>query len=73
MCGCLSCGPHWEQGPQPRHVPRLGIEQAMLCLHPTLHPLSHTSQVYFYLLKQQKMSFSTSYPGLELSYIKWHF
>ena len=20
MCDCLSCGPHWEPGPQPRHV-----------------------------------------------------
>ena len=21
MCGCLSCGPHWGPGLQPRHVP----------------------------------------------------
>ena len=26
LCGCLSCGPHWGSVPQPRHVPRLGIE-----------------------------------------------
>ena len=25
-CGCLSCAPHWGPGPQPRHVPQLGIE-----------------------------------------------
>ena len=25
-CGCLSWAPHWEPGPQPRHVPWLGIE-----------------------------------------------
>ena len=29
-CGCLSCGPHWGPGPQLRHVPWLGIEQATL-------------------------------------------
>ena len=26
MCGCLSCALHWGPGPQPRHVPWLGIE-----------------------------------------------
>ena len=26
MCGCLSRAPYWGPGPQPRHVPRLGIE-----------------------------------------------
>ena len=30
MCGCLSCGPHWGPGPQPRHVPCLGIQPASL-------------------------------------------
>ena len=30
MCGCLSRGPHWGPGPQPRHVPWLGIELATL-------------------------------------------
>ena len=30
MCGCLSCGPHWGPGLQPRHVPQLGIEPATL-------------------------------------------
>ena len=30
MCGCLSCGPHWGPGLQPRHVPRLGIELTTL-------------------------------------------
>ena len=29
MCGCLSCAP-WGLGPQPRHVPWLGIEPATL-------------------------------------------
>ena len=28
MCDCLSCGPHWGPGPQPRHVPWLVIEPA---------------------------------------------
>ena len=28
MCGCLLCTPHQGPGPQPRHVPWLGIEQA---------------------------------------------
>ena len=30
MCGCLSCAPHWGPGPQPRHVPWLGIEPVTL-------------------------------------------
>ena len=30
MCGCLSGGAHWGPGPQPRHVPWLGIELATL-------------------------------------------
>ena len=27
MCGCLSLAPLWGPGPQPRHVPRLGLNQ----------------------------------------------
>ena len=30
MCGCLSRGPHWGPGPQPRHVTWLGIEPLTL-------------------------------------------
>ena len=30
MCGCLFRAPHWGPGPQPRHVPWLGIEPATL-------------------------------------------
>ena len=30
MCGCLLCAPYWGPGPQPRHVPWLGIEQMTL-------------------------------------------
>ena len=30
MCGCLSHTPYWGPGPQPRHVPQLGIEPATL-------------------------------------------
>ena len=30
MCGYLSCVPHWGPGPQPGHVPWLGIELATL-------------------------------------------
>ena len=30
ICGCLSCGPRWGPGPQPRHVPWLGIERKTL-------------------------------------------
>ena len=30
MCGCLSRAPHWGPGPQPRHVPWLGIQTATL-------------------------------------------
>ena len=30
MCGCLSHGPHWGPGLQPRHVPWLGIKQVTL-------------------------------------------
>ena len=26
MCSCLSCAPSWGPGPQPRHVPWLGIK-----------------------------------------------
>ena len=31
VCGCLSHAPYWGPGPQPRHVPRLGIELVTLC------------------------------------------
>ena len=30
MCGCFSRTPYWEPGPQPRHVPWLGIEPVTL-------------------------------------------
>ena len=30
MCGCLSHAPYWGLGPQPRHVPSLGIEPVTL-------------------------------------------
>ena len=30
MCGCLWCVPYWGPGPQPRHVPWLGIEPVTL-------------------------------------------
>ena len=30
MCDCLSCAPYWGPGPQPRHVPWLGIEPVTL-------------------------------------------
>ena len=30
MCGCLSHGPHWGPGPQPRHLPWLGIKPETL-------------------------------------------
>ena len=30
MCGCLLYTPYWGPGPQPRHVPWLGIEPATL-------------------------------------------
>ena len=30
MCGCLSHAPHWGPGPQPRHVPSLGIKPKTL-------------------------------------------
>ena len=30
MCGCLSSGPHWGPGPQPRHVPWPGMEPMTL-------------------------------------------
>ena len=30
MCGCLLCAPNWGPGPQPRPVPWLGIEPAIL-------------------------------------------
>ena len=50
-CGCLSLGPHWEPGPQPRHVPWLGIEPTTtLFRRPALNPVSYTSQGYLYFL-----------------------
>ena len=42
MCGCLSCTPNWGSGPQPRHVPWLGIKP--LVHRPARNPLSHSSQ-----------------------------
>ena len=30
MCGCIPCASYWWFGPQPRHVPRLGIEPVIL-------------------------------------------
>ena len=52
MCGCLSHGPHCGPGPQPRHVPWLGIEPvtlwfAALAQSTELHQPGHT----FILLK----------------------
>ena len=45
MCACLSHAPHWGLGPQPRHMPQLGMEPVTPLLHsPVLKPLSHTSQ-----------------------------
>ena len=59
MCGWFSCVPYWGLGPQPRHVPWLGIEPATLwftaCaqsteLHqPVLYPSFLTGYVSFYL------------------------
>ena len=31
MCGCPSCAPYWGPGPQPRHVPLLGIKPVTFC------------------------------------------
>ena len=36
MCSCLLCAPYWEPGPQPRHVPCLGVEP----VHPLTGPRS---------------------------------
>ena len=45
MCCCLSCAPYWGPGPQPRHVPCLGIETGNLSVSSlALSPLSHTCQ-----------------------------
>ena len=49
----ISCGPHWGPGPQPRHVPWLGVEPGPFASQPALNPLSYTSQgevryYYFY-------------------------
>ena len=43
---CLLNTPNWGPGPQPRHVPGLGIELATLwlALRQALSPLSHTGQ-----------------------------
>ena len=30
MCGCISWAPYWGPGPQPRHVPWLGMEPVTL-------------------------------------------
>ena len=43
MCGCLLHAPYWGPGPQPRPVPRLGIDYPLIH-RPALNPLSHTSQ-----------------------------
>ena len=54
MCGCLSCTLFWEPGPQPRHVPLLGIQPATSggpWVHrPTLNPLCYNSQGFLLLL-----------------------
>ena len=57
MCGCLLCAPYWGPGPQPRHVPSLGIEPATLCHRPVLNPLSHTSQGRQLIFKSKKVFF----------------
>ena len=44
MCGCLPCAPYWALGPQPRHVPQLGIQLANLWFAGRHNPLTHTSQ-----------------------------
>ena len=47
LCGCLSHAPYWGPGPQPRHVPSLGIKLATFWFI-ALNPLSYTSQGCFY-------------------------
>ena len=44
LINCFSHAPNWGSGPQPRHVPYLGIKHSdgLVC-RPVLVPLSHTS------------------------------
>ena len=44
VCGCPSRGPHWGSGPQPRHVPWLGIKLATLWFTAHAQSMSYTSQ-----------------------------
>ena len=53
MCSCLSCGPHWGPGPQPRHVPRVGIELETLWFtaHSQSTELHHPGLIFVFLKK----------------------
>ena len=44
LISCLSHAPNWGPGPQPRHVPWLGIKRDLWVRRPALNPLSHISQ-----------------------------
>ena len=54
MCGCLSHGPHWGPGPQPRYVPQPGTEPATLWLAgwQSIHWVT-TTRAFTDLLKEQ--------------------
>ena len=56
MCGCLLWALYWEPGPQPRHVPWLGIELVTLWL--TAHAQSTE------LHQTRLFSYSFNYPDL---------
>ena len=67
MCGCLSCTPYWRPGPQPQHVPSLGIKPATFILRLALNPLSHTSQGQLILLNTYKQrKWSSIYPVVSI-------
>ena len=57
MCGCLSCASYWGPGPQPRHVPWVGMKPATFWFS-GWHSLSHTSQGHKYdLFRKQSYEF----------------
>ena len=50
MCGCLSCGPHWEPACSPGIYPDWELNWQPFGLQPAPNPLSHSSWVYYFLI-----------------------
>ena len=75
MCGCLSHTPYWGPGPQPRHVPWLGIEPVTLLFAgpSSIHLTTLARGDNVILFKKKNLSLSSCKRQFLSCYIHWHF